>query len=116
EEAVVRGGVPKVQERRGGGVSGLQWVVDAYTLLFASLLLTGGTLGDLYGRKRLFMVGLVVFSIGSLLCGLSNSIGFLIASRALQGVGAAALIPSTLSILTHTFPDPRVRAQAIGLS
>ena len=89
-------------------------MVDAYTLVFASLLLTG-TLGDLYGRKRLFMAGLIIFSLGSLLCGLSSSIGFLIASRALQGVGAAALIPSTLSILTHTFPDPRERAQAIGL-
>ena len=115
DNTVVNVALPKIQESLGAGVSGLQWVVDAYTLLFASLLLTGGTLGDLYGRKRLFMAGLVIFSIGSLLCGLSSSIGFLIASRALQGVGAAALIPSTLSIITHTFPDPRERAQAIGL-
>jgi EmrB/QacA subfamily drug resistance transporter len=115
DNTVVNVALPKIQDSLGAGVSGLQWVVDAYTLLFASLLLTGGTLGDLYGRKRLFMSGLVIFSIGSLLCGLSGSIGFLIASRALQGVGAAALIPSTLSILTHTFPDPRERAQAIGL-
>jgi EmrB/QacA subfamily drug resistance transporter len=115
DNTVVNVALPKIQDSLGAGVSGLQWVVDAYTLLFASLLLTGGTLGDLYGRKRLFMSGLVIFSIGSLLCGLSDSIGFLIASRALQGVGAAALIPSTLSIITHTFPDPRERAQAIGL-
>jgi EmrB/QacA subfamily drug resistance transporter len=115
DNTVVNVALPKIQDSLGAGVSGLQWVVDAYTLLFASLLLTGGTLGDLYGRKRLFMSGLVIFSIGSLLCGLAGSIGFLIASRALQGVGAAALIPSTLSILTHTFPDPRERAQAIGL-
>ncbi len=115
DNTVVNVALPKIQDSLGAGVSGLQWVVDAYTLLFASLLLTGGTLGDLYGRKRLFMAGLVIFSIGSLLCGLSSSIGFLIVSRAVQGVGAAALIPSTLSIITHTFPDPRERAQAIGL-
>jgi MFS transporter, DHA2 family, methylenomycin A resistance protein len=115
DNTVVNVALPRIQESLGAGVSGLQWVVDAYTLLFASLLLTGGTLGDLFGRKRLFMAGLIIFSLGSLLCGLSGSIGFLIASRALQGVGAAALIPSTLSIITHTFPDPRERAQAIGL-
>ena len=115
DNTVVNVALPRIQESLGAGVSGLQWVVDAYTLVFASLLLTGGTLGDLYGRKRLFMAGLIIFSLGSLLCGLSSSIGFLIASRALQGVGAAALIPSTLSIITHTFPDPRERAQAIGL-
>ena len=115
DNTVVNVALPKIQESLQAGVSGLQWVVDAYTLLFASLLLTGGTLGDLFGRKRLFMTGLVVFSLGSLLCGLAGSIGALIASRALQGVGAAALIPSTLSIITHTFPDPRERAQAIGL-
>jgi EmrB/QacA subfamily drug resistance transporter len=115
DNTVVNVALPKIQSTLGSGVSGLQWVVDAYTLLFASLLLTGGTLGDIFGRKRLFMTGLVVFAVGSLLCGLAPSIGFLIAARALQGVGAAALIPSTLSIITHTFPDPRERAQAIGL-
>ncbi|HEY1330828.1 MAG TPA: MFS transporter [Actinomycetota bacterium] len=115
DNTVVNVALPKIQAHLGSGVSGLQWVVDAYTLLFASLLLTGGTLGDLYGRKRMFQAGLLIFSLGSLLCGLAPSIGFLIASRALQGIGAAALIPSTLSIITVTFPDPRERAQAIGM-
>jgi EmrB/QacA subfamily drug resistance transporter len=115
DNTVVNVALPKIQAHLGAGVSGLQWVVDAYTLLFASLLLTGGTLGDIYGRKRLFQIGLVVFTTGSLLCGLAPSITFLILARALQGIGAAALIPSTLSIITHTFPDPRERAQAIGI-
>jgi len=115
DNTVVNVALPKIQADLGAGVSGLQWVVDAYTLLFASLLLTGGTLGDIYGRKRLFQVGLVIFTTGSLLCGLAPNIMFLILSRGLQGVGAAALIPSTLSIITHTFPDPRERAQAIGI-
>ena len=115
DNTVVNVALPKIQADLGAGVSGLQWVVDAYTLLFASLLLTGGTLGDIYGRKRLFQIGLVIFTTGSLLCGLAPNITFLILSRALQGVGAAALIPSTLSIITHTFPDPRERAQAIGI-
>src|SRR5438045_4053117 len=84
DNTVVNVALPRIQDSLGAGVSGLQWVVDAYTLLFASLLLTGGTLGDLYGRKRLFMSGLIIFSIGSLLCGLSNSIQFLIAALALH--------------------------------
>src|SRR5262245_6022901 len=112
DNTVVNVALPKIQDSLGAGVSGLQWVVDAYTLLFAALLLTGGTLGDLYGRKRLFMFGLVVFSIGSLLCGLSSSIGFLIASRALQGVGAASLLPSTLSNLRDPFRDTHDAAHA----
>jgi len=78
-------------------------------------MLTGGTLGDLYGRKRLFLAGLVVFTSGSLLCGLAPSLHWLVAGRAVQGIGAAALLPGTLSILITTFPDPRERAQAIGL-
>jgi MFS transporter, DHA2 family, methylenomycin A resistance protein len=115
DNTVVNVALPSIQHHLGSGVSGLQWIVDAYTLLFASLMLTGGTLGDIYGRKRTFLVGLLVFSAGSALCGLAPGIGVLIAGRAIQGVGAASLIPSTLSILTNTFPDPRERAQAIGI-
>src|SRR5207249_9241947 len=89
--------------------------VDAYTLLFASLMLSGGTLGDMYGRKRAFMSGLAVFTLGSLSCGLAPSIQALIVGRGVQGVGAALLLPGTLSILTNTFPDPEERAQAIGI-
>ncbi len=78
-------------------------------------MLTGGTLGDLYGRKRLFLVGLTVFTGGSLFCALSPSVGMLIAGRVIQGVGAAIMMPSTLAIITHTFQEPKERAQAIGI-
>ena len=115
DNTVVNVALPRIQSTLGSGVSGLQWVVDAYTLLFASFMLTGGTLGDIYGRKRAFLVGVAVFTAGSGLCGLAPSIGILILGRGIQGIGAAALLPGTLSILTNTFPDPRERAQAIGI-
>ena len=115
DNTVVNVALPTIQRDFGSGVSGLQWIISAYTLFFASLMLTGGTLGDLYGRKRLFLIGLLVFSSGSLLCGLAPSLHWLVAGRAVQGIGAAALLPGTLSILITTFPDPKERAQAIGL-
>ena len=115
DNTVVNVALPKIQRDLGSGVSGLQWIVDAYTLLFASFMLSGGTIGDIYGRKRTFQGGLVVFSLGSLMCGVAPSISLLILGRGIQGLGAAALLPGTLSILTNTFPDPRERAQAIGL-
>ena len=115
DNTVVNVALPTIQRDFGSGVSGLQWIITGYTLFFASLMLTGGTLGDLYGRKRLFLGGLAVFTAGSLLCGLAPGLHWLIAGRAIQGVGAAALLPGTLSILIQTFPDPSERAQAIGL-
>src|SRR3954471_7390846 len=115
DNTVVNVALPKIQKDLGSGVSGLQWIVDAYTLIFASFMLSGGTIGDIYGRKRTFQTGLLVFAGGSLLCGVAPSIGILILGRGIQGLGAAALLPGTLSILTNTFPDPAERAQAIGL-
>ena len=115
DNTVVNVALPKIQTSLGSSVSGLQWIVDAYVLMFASLLLTGGTLGDIFGRKRMFLIGLTVFTFASFLCGIAPNLTFLILARGLQGVGAAALMPGTLSILTHTFPDPRERAQAIGI-
>jgi EmrB/QacA subfamily drug resistance transporter len=115
DNTVVNVALPKIQSHLGSSVSGLQWIVDAYVLMFASLLLTGGTLADIFGRKRLFLSGLSIFTLASLLCGLAPNLTFLILARGLQGIGAAALLPGTLSILTHTFPDPRERAQAIGI-
>jgi DHA2 family methylenomycin A resistance protein-like MFS transporter len=115
DNTVVNVALPTIQRDFGSGVSGLQWIISAYTLFFAALMLTGGTLGDLYGRKRFFLIGLVVFSSGSLLCGLAPSLHWLVVGRAVQGIGAAALLPGTLSILITTFPDPKERAQAIGL-
>ncbi len=115
DNTVVNVALPSIQLHFGSGVSGLQWIIDAYTLVFAAFMLTGGTLGDLYGRKRLFLIGLTVFTGGSLIAGLAPSLNVLIAGRAIQGLGAAALLPGTLSILTQAFPDPKERAQAIGI-
>ena len=115
DNTVVNVALPTIQGHFGSGVSGLQWIIDAYTLVFASFMLTGGTLGDLYGRKRMFLFGLTIFTAGSLMSGLAPSLNFLIAGRAVQGLGAAALLPGTLSILTQTFTDSKERAQAIGI-
>jgi EmrB/QacA subfamily drug resistance transporter len=114
DNTVVNVALPTLSRELGAGLSDLQWIVDGYVLAFASLLLTGGILGDRYGRKRMFLSGLAVFTAASLACGLSSSSGQLIFFRAIQGIGAALLMPGTLSILTVTFP-PHERAKAIGL-
>jgi EmrB/QacA subfamily drug resistance transporter len=114
DNTVVNVALPTMAKDLGAGVSGLQWIVDGYVLAFASLLLTGGIIGDRYGRKRMFLLGLSVFTLASLACGLSTSTGELISFRGAQGVGAALLMPGTLSILTVTFP-PTERAKAIGI-
>src|SRR5207244_9785048 len=114
DNLVVNVALPTIQDKLGTGVSGLQWIVDAYTLTFASFMLTGGALGDLYGRKRFFMAGLFVFTLGSLLGGLSQSTGQLIAFRFLQGLGSALLLPGSLSIITATFSG-RERGASIGI-
>src|SRR5688500_13887732 len=111
---VVNIALPTIQTRLDATVSDLQWIIDGYVLVFASLLLTGGILGDRYGRKKMFLAGLAIFTLASLGCGLSASGSQLIAFRALQGVGAALLMPGTLSILTVTFP-PEERSRAIGI-
>ncbi|HEX6779131.1 MAG TPA: DHA2 family efflux MFS transporter permease subunit, partial [Ktedonobacterales bacterium] len=112
---IVNVALPTIQSDLNASLSGLQWVVDAYTLPFAALLLTAGTLGDRYGRKRVFLVGLVGFTLGSALCGLAPNLGLLIAGRVLQGAGGAALSPGSLSLLAAAFPDNRERTQAIGI-
>src|SRR3989441_5537053 len=114
DNTVVNVALPTLSRQLGTGVSGLQWIVDGYVLAFASLLLTGGILGDRYGRKRMFLGGLATFTLASLACGLSGSTAQLIMFRAVQGVGAALLMPGTLSIITVTFP-PHERARAIGI-
>src|SRR6266568_374849 len=115
DNTIVNVALPSIQRELGASVMSLQLVVDAYILVFASLLLTAGALGDRFGRKRVFQVGLVVFTIASALCGLATSEEMLIASRALQAIGGSALLPSTLALITATFPDRREQAQAIGL-
>lgn len=115
DNTVVNLALPTIQRQMGSGISGLQWIIDAFILLLAALMLTGGTLGDLYGRKRAFIAGLIIFTAGSLFCALSPSVPVLIAARIVQGIGAAIMMPSTLAILTNTFQDPKERAQAIGI-
>jgi EmrB/QacA subfamily drug resistance transporter len=112
---IVNNALPSIQRNLGASLSGLQWIIDAYTLVFASLLLTTGALSDRQGRKRWFMIGLTTFTIGSALCGLAPNLGVLVGARALQAVGGAALSPASLALLTSAFPDARERAQAIGL-
>src|SRR5437588_9683468 len=114
DNLVVNTALPTIRRELGAGISGLQWIIDGYVLAFASFMLTGGALGDLYGRKRFFMSGLVVFTVGSLLCGLSSTTGELVAFRFLQGLGSAMLLPGSLSIITSTFHG-RERGAAIGI-
>jgi len=115
DNTIVNVAIPSIQRDLGAGVAGLQLVLDAYVLVFASLLLTAGSLGDRFGRRRVFRAGLVVFTASSALCGLAPSLAALVGGRALQAVGGAALLPTTLAIVAATFPDPRERVQAIGL-
>jgi EmrB/QacA subfamily drug resistance transporter len=112
--AIVNVALPSIQIDLGFSQENLQWVISAYALVFGGFLLLGGRLADLLGRRRVFMVGLVIFAVGSLLCGLSWSEGSLIAARALQGLGAATISPAALSILTTTFQEGRERNIALG--
>jgi EmrB/QacA subfamily drug resistance transporter len=106
--------LPAIERDLGISVSELEWVVTGYALSFAVLMLTGGKLADMFGRRRIFLTGLAVFTISSLFCGLANSAELLIAARVVQGVGAAFMMPATLSIITATFP-PRERGAALGI-
>ncbi len=115
DNTVLNMALPSISKDLGSNSSQLQWIVDAYVLSIAGLLLTLGYLGDRLGRKPMLMVGLGVFALFSLGAALSNSTGMLIAMRALMGIGAATILPATLSILTATFREPKERATAIAL-
>jgi EmrB/QacA subfamily drug resistance transporter len=112
---VVNIALPSIGRDLHAGISGLQWAVDAYTVVMASLLMFSGSLADRIGRKRIFVAGLGIFSLASLLCSVAPSVELLIAARALQAVGASMLNPVAMSIITNTFTEPRERAQAVGL-
>jgi EmrB/QacA subfamily drug resistance transporter len=112
---VVNVALPAIGRDLHAGISGLQWTVGAYTVVLASLLMFSGTMADRLGRKRTFIVGLVVFSVASLLCSLAPSVGILVVFRVLQAVGGSMLTPVAMSIVTNTFTDPRERAQAVGI-
>ncbi|RMI43359.1 DHA2 family efflux MFS transporter permease subunit [Actinomadura harenae] len=106
--------LPSIQRELHAPVSGLQWVVDAYTLVMACLLMFSGSLADRFGRRRVFQIGLGLFSLGSLLCGLASSLEALVACRALQAVGGSMLNPVAMSIIATTFTDSKERARAVG--
>jgi DHA2 family methylenomycin A resistance protein-like MFS transporter len=107
--------VPAIQAGLGTGVRGLSWVIDGYTVAFASLLLLAGGLGDRLGARRMFVTGLVVFTAASALCGAAPGLGTLVLARIVQGVGAALFMPSSLAILRQAYPGAKERAQAIGI-
>ncbi|MFI9241671.1 MFS transporter [Streptomyces sp. NPDC053086] len=107
--------LPSMQRDLHATTSGLQWTIDAYTLVLASLLMLAGSTADRIGRKRVFMAGLVVFTVGSLLCSLAPSLELLIVFRMVQAVGGSMLNPVAMSIITNTFTDARERARAIGV-
>jgi len=113
--SIVNVAVKSIGTSLGGGVTGLQWVVDAYTLSFAALILTAGALGDRLGARRMCLAGFALFTAASAACGLAPSIAALIAARTVQGVGAAMLGACTLVLLSHAYPAPERRARAIGL-
>jgi EmrB/QacA subfamily drug resistance transporter len=115
DAAIVNVALPSIQEELSFSAQGLQWVVSAYALTFAGLLLLGGRAADLLGRRRVFMVGLGLFTLASLLCGLAWSDDALIAARALQGVGAAVMTPTALSIITTLFEEGPERNKALGI-
>jgi EmrB/QacA subfamily drug resistance transporter len=112
--AIVNVALPSIQTDLGFSQENLQWVISVYALVFGGFLLLGGRLADILGRRRIFVAGLIVFSVGSLLCGLAWSETSLIGARAIQGLGAATITPSALSILTTTFTEGRERNVALG--
>ena len=115
DATVVNVALPSIQKDLGLSEANLQWIINAYTLVFGGFLLLGGRAGDLLGRKRLFLFGLVVFTVASLLNGLAQSSGMLIGCRALQGLGAAFISPAALAIISTTFEEGAERAKALGV-
>jgi len=112
---VVNVALPDIHKDLGGGITGLQWVIDGYTLMFAALLLTSGSLGDRIGAHRAFGIGMTVFVLASAACGLAPNLGMLIAARLVQGAGAALMMPSSLTLIREAFPDEAKRGKAIAL-
>lgn len=113
--SVVNVAIRPIGTTLGSGMAGVQWVVDAYTLVFAALILSAGALGDRSGHKHVLMAGFTVFTLASAACGLVPTIGELIAARAVQGASAAALGASSLAVINHTYPDPVARARAVSV-
>ena len=115
DAVVVNVALPSISRDLGGGITGLQWVADGYTLMFAALLLSGGAFSDRIGARNAFAGGVAGFVVASTLCGLAPNLTTLIAARFLQGIFAAVVTPSSIALLGQTFPDPRARARAVGI-
>ncbi|MGC1281376.1 MAG: MFS transporter, partial [Streptosporangiaceae bacterium] len=113
--SIVNIALPAMHRDLHASESGLQWTVDAYTLVLASFLVLAGSTADRVGRRRIFQIGLAAFGFGSLLCGLAPGIGWLIAARGLQAIGGTMLNPVAMAIIVNTFPEPAERARAIGV-
>jgi EmrB/QacA subfamily drug resistance transporter len=115
DNTIVNIALPMIQRELHASVSGLQWTVDAYLLVLASLLMLSGSIADRFGRRRIFQIGLVLFTVASLLCSLAPNVQLLVVFRMLQAVGGSMLNPVAMGIITNTFTDPRERARAIGV-
>lgn len=115
DAVVVNVALPSIREDLGGGISGLQWVVDGYTLMFAALLLSAGSLSDRVGARRAFGLGLAIFVLASAACGLAPDLAVLVVARFVQGAAAAAMMPASMALIGHAYPDPLRRARAVAI-
>ena len=115
DNTIVSVALANIQSNLSTSVSGLQWIVNGYMIAFAALMLTGGTLGDLFGRKKVMLGGVAIFCAGSVISAVATGSGVLIAGRIVMGVGAAASEPGTLSVLRHVYPERKARARALGV-
>src|SRR5205823_3045527 len=114
DSSVVYLGARAISANLNASITETQWVLDIYNLVYATMLLTGGTLGDIVGRRRMFVTGIALIAAGSLICAAAPNGGILIAGRGLTGLGSALEIPASLAILAVTYPDPHARSRAIG--
>ena len=115
DATIVNVALPDMGRDLGASLRGLQWVIDAYTIVLASFLMLGGSTADRFGRRRVFQVGMALFTVGSLLCSVAVSVGWLVAARVIQALGGSMMNPVAMSIIVHTFVDPKARARAIGM-
>ena len=113
--SVVNVAITPIGRALGGQVSALQWIVNAYTVCFAAFILSAGALGDRIGARRVFVAGFAVFTLASMACGAAPALAVLIGARAIQGIGAAVLVPCSLALLNHAHPDPKARGRAVGV-
>jgi len=115
DATIVNVALPEIRRDLGASLSGLQWVIDAYTIVIASFLMLGGSTADRFGRRRVFQVGIALFTLGSLSCSLAVGVGSLVAARVIQALGGSMMNPVAMSIIVHAFVEPKARARAIGI-